>query len=259
MEEDILFLERLLSKDPSLPPPMNPNQAKSSIEEPEHSFSMGYEHSYTTSETESDEIIKSGVEKLVPIPCECEVTSDNGSESNDPVKDDFSVFTTFPNPLFNDKDNVTIHEYEVLIEESKVHSNPLFDNHEINFNELESHVESNVVESLSTHDALIDLFQNLDEFSGPLMPIHIAKEERIMREHVEYINQIDIVTNTDVLPPGFENNDSDEEIDAVEELHVDNSISNSEHEYSDNEASDFDNPLIPQPPTEPPNEEFILS
>nr|GFA83121.1 reverse transcriptase domain-containing protein [Tanacetum cinerariifolium] len=39
MEEDILFLERLLREDPFL---MNPNQAKSSIEEPEHSFSMGY-------------------------------------------------------------------------------------------------------------------------------------------------------------------------------------------------------------------------
>nr|GFC47591.1 reverse transcriptase domain-containing protein [Tanacetum cinerariifolium] len=36
MEEDILFLERLLSEDPLLP--INPNQAKSFIEEPEHSF-----------------------------------------------------------------------------------------------------------------------------------------------------------------------------------------------------------------------------
>nr|GFC03615.1 hypothetical protein [Tanacetum cinerariifolium] len=54
--------------------------------------------------------------------------------------------------------------------------------------------------------------------------------------------EIDIVTNTDeLLPPGFENDDSDGEIDVVEELHIDNSISNSEHESSDNEASDFDN------------------
>nr|GEV34615.1 hypothetical protein [Tanacetum cinerariifolium] len=114
MEEDILFLERLLSENPSPPPPMNPNQAKPSIKEPEHSFSMG--------------------------------------ESNEPVKDDSLVFTTFPNPLFND--DVTIHEDEVPIEESKVHSNPLFDNDEINSDELESHVESNFIESLSNHDAL---------------------------------------------------------------------------------------------------------
>nr|GEZ12697.1 reverse transcriptase domain-containing protein [Tanacetum cinerariifolium] len=50
-EEDILFLKGLLSEDPSPPPSMNPNQTKSSIEEPEHSFSMGYEHPSTTPET----------------------------------------------------------------------------------------------------------------------------------------------------------------------------------------------------------------
>nr|GFA42043.1 hypothetical protein [Tanacetum cinerariifolium] len=128
------------------------------------------------------------------------------------------------------------------------------------------------------------------------MPIHIAEEERIRREHAGYIScmemlftinprprptvkanmiidsipssfiqvqdndsqqeEIDIVTNTDVLPPGFENDDLDREVDVVEELHVDNSISNSANELSDNEASDFDNPSFPRPPPEPPDVEF---
>nr|GEU68122.1 reverse transcriptase domain-containing protein [Tanacetum cinerariifolium] len=273
--ENILFLERLLSEDPCPPLPMNPNQAKSSIEEPEHSFSMGYEHFNTTLVTELDKVAESSIKNLVPIP----------------------LFTTFPNPLFNDKDDVTIHEDDVPIKESKVHSNPLFDNDEINSDELESHVEPNFVESLSTHDALIDSSQNLDEFSRPLMPIHIAEEERIRREHAEYISrmemlftinprphptvnantniesipsslipvqdndsqreEIDIVTNTDeLLPPGFGNDDLDGEIDAVEELHIDNSISNSKHELSDDEASDFDNPSVPRPPSKPLDEEF---
>nr|GEY53564.1 hypothetical protein [Tanacetum cinerariifolium] len=72
--------------------------------------------------------------------------------------------------------------------------------------------------------------------------------------------EIDIVTNTDgLLPPGFENDDSKGEIDAVDELRVDNSISNSENKLSDNEASDFDNPSISRPPPEPPDtEEEIL-
>nr|GFB46526.1 hypothetical protein [Tanacetum cinerariifolium] len=61
----------------------------------------------------------------------------------------------------------------------------------------------------------------------------------------------------DVLPPGVENDDDSEgEIDVVDELHVDNSILNSEHKYSDNEASDFDNPLILRPPPEPPDADF---
>nr|GEW86731.1 hypothetical protein [Tanacetum cinerariifolium] len=283
MEEDILFLERLLSEDPSPPPQMIPNQTKSFIEEPEHSFSMGYEHFNTTLVT--NEVAKSSIKNLVPIPRECEVTSDNESESIEPVKDDSSVSTTFPNLLFNDKDDVAIHDEDVLIEEPKVHSNPLFDDDEINFNELESHVESNFVESTSNHDTV--KFDNLDVFSGPLIHIHIAEEERIMREHADYINriemlftinpcprptvnanmnvesilsllnpvqdnhsqreEIDIITNTDdVLPPSVENDDdSDREIDVVEDLRVDNSISNSANEYSNNEASDFENPIYP--------------
>nr|GEX73175.1 reverse transcriptase domain-containing protein [Tanacetum cinerariifolium] len=221
MEEDILYLERLLSDDPLPFPPMNPNQEN------------------------------------IPLKnMSTHLVWDNESESNKPVKDDSSSFTTFPNPLFKDKDDVTLHEDDV-------HSNPLFDNDEINYYELESHVESNFVESLSNHD-------NLEEFSGPLIPIHIAEEERIRREHAEYISrmemlftinlrprptvnantnvetipssiilvqdndsqreEIDIVTNTDeLLPPGLENDDSEREIDAVEELHVDNSISNSKN------------------------------
>nr|GEU41042.1 hypothetical protein [Tanacetum cinerariifolium] len=246
MEEDILFLERFLSEDPSPPPPMIPNQAKSSIEEPEHSFSMGYEHFSTTLVTEFDNVAESSIKSLVPIPRDCE-------------------------------DDVTIHEDDVPIKKSKVHSNPLFKNDEINSDELESLVESNVVESLSTHDALIDSsqkFDNHDEFSGPLILIHIAKEERIRREHVDYISrmemlftinphphpmeEIDIVTNTDdVLPPGFENDDdSYGEIDVLEELHVDNSTFNSEHEYSNDEASDFDNPSVSLPPPKPPDDNF---
>nr|GEW78518.1 hypothetical protein [Tanacetum cinerariifolium] len=272
MEEDILFLKRLLSEDPI--PSMNPNQTKPSIKELEHSFSMGYEHFNTTLVTKLDEVAESSTKNLVLIPRECGVTSYNGSESNEPVKDDSSVFTTFPNLLFNDKDDVTVHDDGVPIEESKVHSNPLFDDDEMNSDELESYVESNFVESLSNHNTLIDSSQridHLDEFSKPLIPIHIAKEERIKKKHVEYISHmkilftinprlcptINIVTNTDeLLPLGFENDDSDEEIDVVDDVRVDNSISNSEHKLFDNEESDFDNPSVPRPPPKPPDADF---
>nr|GEZ23060.1 reverse transcriptase domain-containing protein [Tanacetum cinerariifolium] len=200
-------------------------EKKISIEEPEHSFSMRYELFSTTLVTKLDEVAESSIKNLVPIPRECEVTSDNESESNEPVKDDSSVFTTILNPLFNDKDDVTIHEDDVPIEESKVHSNPLFENDEINSDELESHVESNFVESLSNHDTM--------------------KEE------------IDIVTNTDeLLAPGLENDDLEGEINAVDNICVDNSIFNSKNELSDNEESDFDNPSFPRPPSEPPDDEF---
>nr|GEZ05496.1 reverse transcriptase domain-containing protein [Tanacetum cinerariifolium] len=213
---------------------------------------------------------KSSTKNLVPISRESKVTSDDGSKSIEPVKDDSSVFTTI--------------------------SNPLFDNDEINSDEINSHVESNSDEFTSNHDTV--KFDNLDEFSKPLIPIHIVEEERIRREHAEYINrmemlftinprphpstyvntnvesfsslpipiqesdphqdEIDVVTSTDdVLPPSIENDDSDEEeVDAVGDLHVDNSIQNYEHDFSESEDFDFDNPSVPLLPPEPPDEEF---
>nr|GEY95291.1 hypothetical protein [Tanacetum cinerariifolium] len=285
-------------------PPMNLNQAKSSIEEPEYSFSMGYEHFSTTLVTELDEVAESSIKNLVPIPREYEATSDNQSGSNEPIKDDFSVFTIFSNPLFNDSDDFTSNDNKSIlddpIEESKVFSNPLFDSDKIYSDKLESHVKSNFVESLSNHDALIDSSQKIDyleEFSGPLMPIRIAEEERIRREHAEYISlmerlitinpcprptmnanmiveslpsslilvqdndsqkeEIDIATDTDeLLPLGFENDDSEGKIDVVKQLRVDISISNSKNELSDNEESNFDNPSFPRHPPEPSVAEF---
>nr|GEW21518.1 reverse transcriptase domain-containing protein [Tanacetum cinerariifolium] len=110
-EREIILRQdkQLFSEDPSPPLPMNPNQAKSSIEEPEHSFSMGYEHFNTTLVTESDEGAESSIKNLVPISHECEVISDKESESIKHVKNDSSNFTTFPNPLFNE-DDVPIEE-----------------------------------------------------------------------------------------------------------------------------------------------------
>nr|GFC04627.1 reverse transcriptase domain-containing protein [Tanacetum cinerariifolium] len=95
-------------------------------------------------------------------------------------------------------------------------SNPLFDNDKINSDEINSHVEST-----SNHDT----------------------------EEIDFVS----VTN-DVLPPS--DDDSDEEIDAVGDLRIDNFIQNSEHEYSENEDSDFVNPLLPLPPPEPQDKEF---
>ncbi|GJV58533.1 hypothetical protein Tco_1459538 [Tanacetum coccineum] len=71
------------------------------IEEPENSLSMGDEHLDTILAAESDKVIKSSVENLVPIPSESEDFSDIESECDVPVCDDS---TTFSNPLF-DSDN----------------------------------------------------------------------------------------------------------------------------------------------------------
>nr|GFA92226.1 hypothetical protein [Tanacetum cinerariifolium] len=131
------------------------------------------------------------------------------------------------------------------------------------------------------------------EFYGPFIPIHILEEERTKRDHADYIKRMEMlftinprphnptndntnvecfslfqipnqeseprqeeidVVSDDVLPPS--NDDSDDEVDVDGDLRVDNVIQNSEHEYSESEDSDLDNPLLTLPPPEPPDKEF---
>nr|GEY14602.1 hypothetical protein [Tanacetum cinerariifolium] len=89
---------------------------------------------------------------------------------------------------------------------------------------------------------------NVESFSS--LPILIQDSD----PHQEEIN---VVTSTDdVLPPGIDNDDSEEEVDAID-LRVNNSIQNSKHEYSEIEDSDFDNPSVPLPPSKKPPDEEI--
>nr|GEX05727.1 reverse transcriptase domain-containing protein [Tanacetum cinerariifolium] len=235
IEEDILFLESLLIEDPFPNPPIIPNQTKYPTKESKHSFNIGYEHFNTNLVT--NDVAESSTKNLVPIPHECKVASEDASESIEPIRDESSVFTTI--------------------------SNPLLDNDKINSDEINSQVESNSDESTSNHDTI--KFDYLDEFYEPLIPILIVEEERIKREHADYINrmemlftinphphpsmnantnvesfsslpipiqdsdpqqeEIDVVTVTnDVLPPSVDNDDSDGEVDAVDDLRVDNFI-----------------------------------
>nr|GFA84294.1 hypothetical protein [Tanacetum cinerariifolium] len=75
-----------------------------SIKEPKYSSSMGYEHPNTTPKTESDEIIKSGVEEFVPILSENKVTLEDKREcdvlvcENSPICDNHSE-------IFSDSNN----------------------------------------------------------------------------------------------------------------------------------------------------------
>nr|GEV61814.1 hypothetical protein [Tanacetum cinerariifolium] len=209
-------------------------------EEPKYSLSMGYKHLSTILETESDEVIKYSVKNLVQFPSD---------------------------------DDESLHNEDVLMENFKVYSNPLFDDEEINSDKIDPHyfnAESDLIEYLSNRDTLFDSspkFDYLEEFSGELMPINIVNEERIKRENEEYIiedgnslrEEIDIFTSTDdLMPPGIESNDYDSEGDIrfLEELLSNDSIS-----LLENESSNFDHhddPSFPLPPLEPPDVEFFF-
>ncbi|GKF59193.1 hypothetical protein Tco_0175979, partial [Tanacetum coccineum] len=72
-------------------------------EEPDNSLSMGDEHLSTILETESDKLIKSSVENLVPIPSEsegifddtCDVPFCDNSPPLDVFNDHFEIFSDF--------------------------------------------------------------------------------------------------------------------------------------------------------------------
>ncbi|GKC67936.1 hypothetical protein Tco_1100534 [Tanacetum coccineum] len=198
-----------LNKTPQISP-VNAITHDLPTEEPEYSLSMGDKHLDTISETESDKVIKSSVENLVPIPSESEDFSDNESECDMPVCDDF---TTFSNPLFDSNDDFTSSDDKSLSNEDvpkenfKMYSNPLFDDEEIISTKIDPHsfnAESNLIESLLNRDTLIDSSPKFDylleEFSGELAHI-------------------------DPIPPGIEEADFDleEEIRLVENLSYDNS------------------------------------
>nr|GEU49306.1 hypothetical protein [Tanacetum cinerariifolium] len=246
---------------------------------------MGYAHLNTIPETKSDEVIESSVKNLFPIPSEYKVTFDDESECDVPVKDESSsIFTTFSNPIFDDNDDFTSSDDELLsdedvpMEDFKVYSNPFFDDDEINSDKLDSHcfnAESNFVESLSNLDTLFDSspkFYYLEEFSAinsfprplenfqantivetlPSSPIPVEDIDSLKEE-------IHIFTGTDnFLPQGIESDDydSEEDIHFLEELLGNDSIS-----LTENESSNFyhhDDPSFPRPPPEPPDVEFFF-
>nr|GEX49945.1 hypothetical protein [Tanacetum cinerariifolium] len=127
-----------------------------STEEPDNSLSMGYEHLDTIPTTESDEVIMSSVEKLIPIPSESEGIPDNMSgvpfldnsppldiskdqfedfsDSNEDsisIDDDFFLLTTSniikgnPTPSFDFMTKSSSTSFNFLLEETNTFDNSL--------------------------------------------------------------------------------------------------------------------------------------
>nr|GEV88177.1 retrotransposon protein, putative, Ty1-copia subclass [Tanacetum cinerariifolium] len=254
-------------------------------EEPEYSLSMGDEHLSTIPKTESVELIKFSVENLVPIPSEYEVTSDNESECDVHVKDESSlIFITFSNTLFDCNDDFTSSDDESLsnedvpMENFKIYSNPLFDDEEIISNKIDPHyfnAESNLIGSLPNRDTLFDSspkFDYLEEFSGELMSTNIINEERIKREHEEYISLMEKLLAINSFPRPLENFHANTIIDTLpifpilvedkEDIHfLEELLSNDSILLPKNESSDFDHhddPSFPRPPLKPPDVEIFF-
>ncbi|GJV40258.1 hypothetical protein Tco_1418698 [Tanacetum coccineum] len=225
-------------------------------------------YSSTIPETESDEVIKSSVENLVPIPSESEVTSDNESECDVPVNDESSpIFTTFSNPLIDSNDDFTFNtlidsspKFDYLLEEffgELAHINPIPSGIEEADFDLEE--EICLVKNLSYDNSSPRLSEELNaEIADTILkslspsPIPVEDSDSLMEE-------IDLFLAFDEsMPPGIENDDYDSEGDIrfLEEL-----FSNDSPPLPKNDSSNldhFNDPSSPHPPPEPPDVEICI-
>nr|GEW21027.1 hypothetical protein [Tanacetum cinerariifolium] len=259
-------------------------------EEPEYSLSMRYEHLRTTLETESDEVNKSSVEKLVPILREYEDTSDNEKECDVPVCEDSTTFDVLEDhsEILSDSNNDDISSDDDNFEDIKyVEASPLDselvsleDENDVYQEEEEFDLEDILqiqyvilrekllsinrliadIESLNTNptpdrvlksSASFPIFEESDNsLSNNSLP-----EFKTFSDHTEETrSELDLFLASDnSIPPGIENFDYDSEGDIhfLKELLVDDSIL-----LPENELSNFDHHedlSFPRPPPEPPD------
>nr|GEV73891.1 hypothetical protein [Tanacetum cinerariifolium] len=195
-----------------------------STKEPEYSPSMGYEHPNTTPETESDEIIKSGVEELVPILSENEVTSEDKKECDVPVCKNSPICDNHSEIFFDSNNDDDISSDDDAFEDIEYVEASLPDPEIIKPDqERLINVVKNDIYDDSSNDPVLE---DADLFLG----------------------------SDNSIPPGIENFADDSEVDIrfLEALLMDDSIS-----FLKNESSefDFDNPSVLLPPPEPPDAE----
>nr|GEX74061.1 hypothetical protein [Tanacetum cinerariifolium] len=262
-------------------------------EEPEYSLSMGYEHLSTTPKTESDEVIKSGVEKIVQIPSEYEVTSEDKRECDVPVCKDSSTFdvckehseilsNSNDDDISSDDDAFEDAEYVeaspldsklISLEEGNDSSasfpifeesdNSLSNNSSLEIKTFSDHTEETRSGSTTTH-ANYSL-PEYDSFCFEIEPDQERLASIVMKDifydstNDPLLEEVDLFLASDnSIPPGIGNIDYDSEGDIhfLEELLVDDSIP-----IPENESSDFDHQddsSFPRPPPEPPDVEFFF-
>ncbi|GKB49073.1 hypothetical protein Tco_0899826 [Tanacetum coccineum] len=149
---------------------------------------MGNEELSTIPEKESDEVIKSSVEDLVPIPSESEDTS--GSDSDLPSCEDFSPINifeeksvTFFNPLFDSNDDFTSSDDESLSDEDvpqdnvKIYSNLFF---EFDDKYISSDINPLFDEVLEDIECKVSYDSNLDEPTLLVTPLSDSNEDKYL-------------------------------------------------------------------------------
>nr|GEU42886.1 hypothetical protein [Tanacetum cinerariifolium] len=195
--------------------------------EPVNSLCMGDEYLDTIPAMESDEVIKSSVENLVPIP----------SESKGELECDMQVceaFTTFSNIVFDSGYDFYSSDDQSFSDEDlpkEIYLNPLFDE-EIIPMKIDLHhfnAESDLIESMLNHNSSIIISLKIDslfdEFAGELtllksIPPGIDETDCHPEEETHFTKRL-LYDNSSPRPPKefvFENFDA--EIESFSPSHI---------------------------------------
>nr|GFB25164.1 hypothetical protein [Tanacetum cinerariifolium] len=257
-----------------------------STKELENSLSMGYEHLSITPETESDEVMESNAENLLPIPSEYEVTLGDKRECNELICENYStidvcdnhfeilfdsnnddlssddesfedieyVDASVPNPaIVSVEEENVVHreEEEVDLEDISQVQDIILQEKLFRITRLISNIEC--LNDKSTPDRALNSFESdnslLDNFSPEFKTFCDHSKETRSEE-------ADLFLSDDSIPPGIEKVADDPEGDVrfLEELLIDDSILS--HELSDDNFKD--NSSISRPPPETPDVEFFF-
>nr|GEY61373.1 hypothetical protein [Tanacetum cinerariifolium] len=188
-----------------------------STKEPEYSPSMGYEHSNTTPETESDVIIKSGVKELVPILSENEVTSEDKRECDVLVCEDSSTS-------------------DVCDDHSEIFS------------------DSKINDDISSDD---DDFEDVEYVEASLIDpeiVSVEEENDVEEEEIEnFLNEDSIPIGVENSVDDVTSNDKE----SIHDIPIEESKVFTNPLFDDDSDGEIDDDLsFPRPPPEPPDEEF---
>ncbi|GJU43644.1 hypothetical protein Tco_1200910 [Tanacetum coccineum] len=221
-EESTIPLNEITSQ---IPPsiaitPVLPNM------EPKDSLIMGNEELSTITEKESDKVIKSSVEDLVPIPSESEDNFESNSGCDLPFCDNF---VTFYNPLFNANDDFTSSDDESLSDEDvpedkvKIYSNPLFEFDDEYISSDVNPLFDEVLENIESKDSYVS---NPDESALLVTPLSDANKDECFDPRGK-IDEIDAFLDMDIstdIENGY--HDSEGDIIYLESLLIDDTIPN---------------------------------
>ncbi|GKE40434.1 hypothetical protein Tco_1463839 [Tanacetum coccineum] len=248
-----------------------------------------YTHLETISATESDEVIKSSVEILVPIPSELEGISDDTCD--EPVCDDSSTFDALNDNseiLSNSNDDDTSSndddfediEYDSLEEENEDQEEKKFDLEDIlqiqdvilrekllNVHRLISNIESlkvnptpdRVLESPSPFPIPVtDSDSFLEESDTSLSHLDNSLPEfESFSDHTEETRSGSTTTHANYSLPEYDSFLFEIEPDQEGLISIDNS-NDSLLEIPEFESFYFDDPSFPRPPPKPPDVEICL-